>query len=311
MSGAEEFLSSHGLTVFKGLAVAGVGGAIISKLLMSNNSSSPAAEGKKVFGRPGPVFTSLALQSSENVNQNVKRLRFALPNGKDVSGLPLTSALLTCHIPQGSYLPVLRPYTPVSPSDQAGTVDFLIKRYPNGKASTHMHSLSPGDKLLFAVVIPGYKWTANKHDSVTLVAGGAGITPCYQLLRGILQNPVDKTRVRLVFGVNSMAEALLRDEFEQMEQTYGTDRFRAVFAVADGEGVEEAESASGGMFRKGFVTEDMLKQVAAPASEANTKIMVCGPPPMEDALLGKKGWGGRGEGILARLGYKKEQIHQF
>lgn len=94
MSGAEELIRTHGITVFKGLAVAGVSGAIISRFMMNSaDAEAPgAAEGKAktIFGRAGPVFTSLALQSAEDVNHNTKRLRFALPAEEDVSGLPLT-----------------------------------------------------------------------------------------------------------------------------------------------------------------------------------------------------------------------------
>lgn len=220
---------------------------------------------------------------------------------------PNTAALLTVAWPTGSTLPVLRPYTPISPSSQPNTVDFLVKRYPQGKQSTHLHSLHPGDTVLFAVVIPGYKWTPNLHPSVTLIAGGAGITPCYQLIQGILGNPDDKTKVRLVFGVNAEEDVLLRREFEDFEARYGRDRFSVVYAVSSG-----GASVDGGRFRKGYVTEALLKEVAAaPAAEKGTKVMVCGPPAMEEALLGKKGWGGREAGILARLGYSKEQIHQF
>lgn len=160
---------------------------------------------------------------------------------------------------------------------------------------------------MFAVVIPGYKWTPNRHDSVTLIAGGAGITPCYQLIQGILSNPADKTKIRLVFGVNTKEDVLLRNELESLESRFGKDRFSTVFVVS--EGVSSGEDASG-RFRKGFVTEELLKEVAVPPSSGNTKVMVCGPPPMEEALLGRKGRGG-GQGILAKLGYRRDQIHQF
>lgn len=216
----------------------------------------------------------------------------------------MTAALLTVAIPKGRTLPVLRPYTPITPSDTPGHMDLLIKRYPQGAQSTHLHSLAPGDSVLFAMCIPGYKWTPNKHKSVTLIAGGAGITPAYQLIQGILENPEDKTKITLVFGVNSEQDVLLNEEFKQYEARY-PDRFKAVYAVSGLKGESER-------FRKGYVTEALLRELAAPASDANTKVMVCGPPAMEEALLGGKGWvGGRTGGILERLGYRKDQIHQF
>lgn len=214
-----------------------------------------------------------------------------------------TAALLTVSIPKGRVLPVLRPYTPISPSDAPGHMDLLVKRYPQGAQSTHLHSLVPGDSVLFAVCIPGYVWTRNRHASVTLIAGGAGITPAYQLIRGILGDPEDRTRVTLVFGVNGERDVLLDEELREFEARYA-GRFRAVYAVSGLVGESDR-------FRRGRVTESLLREVAAPASEANTKVMVCGPPAMEEALLGKKGWGGRTGGILEKLGYRKDQIHQF
>lgn len=43
----------------------------------------------KTFGG-GPAFFSLALESSELVNHNTKKLRFKLPDQDAVSGLPVT-----------------------------------------------------------------------------------------------------------------------------------------------------------------------------------------------------------------------------
>lgn len=96
MSGAENILQIYGPTVFKGIAVAGIGGAIISKFMMTTaDAEAPVKDGKKVFGRPGPVFTRLALEKSEDVNHNTKKLSFKLPGKNDVSGLPLTGELFS------------------------------------------------------------------------------------------------------------------------------------------------------------------------------------------------------------------------
>ncbi|KAL1855246.1 hypothetical protein Daus18300_011152 [Diaporthe australafricana] len=295
----QELVSSYGPTVFKGLAVAGAGGLVLSQLTKKAEAESGAP--KKIFPRAGPSFTRLTLEKTEDVNHNTKKLRFALPDENAVSGLPLTSALLTVAVPKGSWLPVLRPYTPITPSDTQGHMDLLVKRYPQGKQSTHLHSLVAGDSVMFAVCIPGYSWTANKHKSVTLIAGGAGITPIYQLVQGILNNPEDKTKITLVFGVNGEQDVLLNEEFKKYEASH-PGQFNAVYAVSG------LKDESDGRFRKGYVTEALLKEVAAPASDENTKVMVCGPPAMEEALLGKKGKGG---GVLEKLGYRKDQVHKF
>ena len=178
--------------------------------------------------------------------------------------------------PKGKMFPTVRPYTPVSPLgiqtsksqsaesdinqilDQRGALELLVKKYPEGKASTYLHSLNPGNSLYFLGALKGYRWTPNKHPHVTLIAGGAGITPMYQLIQGILSNPADQTKITLVFGVNSDADVLFRREFEELEGKFG-DRFKAVYTVS--------RPGKESPFRKGYVTKELLEQVTGLAGE--------------------------------------------
>ncbi|KAI0483496.1 oxidoreductase NAD-binding domain-containing protein [Xylaria cf. heliscus] len=284
-------------TFLGSVALAGIGIGVYSRYLTSVAHADSGAP-LKAFGS-GPAFLSLKLQSSEVVNHNTKRLRFALPTDEHISGLALTSALLTYSWPKGSILPCVRPYTPVTRSDEAGVLELMVKKYPNGKQSTHLHSLQPGDSLRFVTPIPGYKWTPNKHPDITLIAGGAGITPMYQLIQGILSNPDDKTRVTLVFGVNTDADVLLKSEFEDFERRF-PDRFKAIYTVSN--------PVPGSPYSKGYVTKELLsKVVTATPGTKNTKVFVCGPPAMESALVGSR----KQPGILGELGYTKDQIYKF
>jgi cytochrome-b5 reductase len=175
----------------------------------------------------------------------------------------------------------------------------MVKKYPNGKASTHIHSLQPGDSLFFTFPIKAYSWVPNRYDHVTLIAGGAGITPLYQLIQGVLDNPEDRTKMTLVFGVNTERDLLMREEFENYEKKF-PGRFKIVYTVS--------EPNDNSNFRKGRVTKELLKEVLpAFSSSTDTKVFVCGPPAMESALTGPSG----ASGILGELGYKKNQIFKF
>lgn len=182
--------------------------------------------------------------------------------------------------------------------DEPGHLDLLVKRYPNGKASSHLHSLKPGQTLLFAAALRGFHWKPNSYPHITLIAGGAGITPIYQLAKGILRNPEDKTAITLVFGVNSDEDVLFKDTFEEYERDF-PGRFKAVYTVS--------HPIEGSSFHSGYVTKELLEKVAPLPRDANTKVFVCGPPAMETALVGKKGQ----TGILKQLGYRNDQIHKF
>lgn len=174
----------------------------------------------------------------------------------------------------------------------------MVKLYPGGKQSPHLHSLQPGDTLTFAGPIPEHKWTPNQHEHVALIAGGAGITPMYQLARGILNNPDDNTRITLVWGVNTDADIFLGKEFAEYEQKY-PGRFKAVYVVSQPE--------AGSTHRKGYVNKSVLESIGLAANDdknRDVKVLVCGPPAMEKALKGKAG-------VLAELGYKQNQIKTF
>jgi len=175
----------------------------------------------------------------------------------------------------------------------------MVKLYPGGKGSGHLHSMKPGDKLTF-LPVPGFKWTPNKHEHVALIAGGAGITPMYQLARGILKNPDDHTRVTLVWGVNTDEDIFLGEQFSELEKKYPS-RFKAVYVVAS----PDVSSPH----HKGFVTKQILEGAGLNAkSEKNKdiKVLLCGPDPMLNVLAPKKG-----TGVLNELGYNSSQIFKF
>ena len=130
------------------------------------------------------------------------------------------------------------------------------------------------------------------------MAGGAGITPVYQLLQGILGDKDDTaTTMTLVYGVNTERDTLLGEEFRALEERH-PGRFRAVYTVTAPE--EDGQQR----IRKGRVTKELLDELV-PASQRG-RVYVCGPPSMEASLTGA-----RGGGILQQLGYRKEDIFRF
>lgn len=251
-------------------------------------------------------FTELRLHSSEQVNHNVKKLTFILPTEDSVTGISPVTSLLTRHTPEGGLIPVFRPYTPVSANDEAGTVTFMVKKYPGGKGSGKMHSMVPGESLLFKP-LNEFDYKPNQHQSMLFIAGGSGITPIYQLTRAILKNPEDKTKISLIYANNTEEDILLRKEFEDLERQY-PGRFQKVFTVS------KLSNESDGSVEKGYVTKAMVGKVW-PGKEAGQKVLVSGPPAMTEAVAGAKGFFGWTQGsiggILSELGYTKEDIHKF
>lgn len=265
-------------------------------------ASSPSP---KAFTGGDQGFISLKLVDVQDYNHNTKKFKFALPEEDMTSGLPVASAVITKYKGPSDEKPTIRPYTPVSDEDDKGHMDLLVKVYPNGPMSNHLHSMAVGQTLDIKGPIPKYPWTENKHSHIALIAGGTGITPMFQLTRAIFKNPNEKTKVSLIFGNVGESDILLKEEFEKLENEY-PQRFR-VFYTLD-------QPPKDWAYGKGFITKELLKEVLPDASQENIKIFVCGPPPLYKAISGMKPSPqdqGELSGILKELGYTKEQVYKF
>ncbi|KAI1366815.1 oxidoreductase NAD-binding domain-containing protein [Xylaria arbuscula] len=293
------------------LGVGGVGYYFLNSPAGAKVENKAKEELNKATGPPKQAFTggdqgfvSLLLKDVEIINSNTKKFIFHLPEDDMVSGLHVASAILTKYVPEGQKA-VLRPYTPTSDESAKGYIELIVKKYPDGPMSTYLHDMVPGQRLDFKGPLPKYPWAANKHEHIALVAGGTGITPMYQLIRAIFNNPEDKTKVTLVFGNVSEEDILLKRELAHIENTY-PQRFRA-FYVLDNPPKEWAGN-------KGYITKDLLKTVLPEPKEGNIKVFVCGPPGMYKAISGtKKSPKDQGElsGILKELGYTEDQVYKF
>ncbi|GAB7355576.1 hypothetical protein MBLNU459_g6047t1 [Dothideomycetes sp. NU459] len=256
---------------------------------------------------PSFGFVNLTLQESQQVNHDTKLLRFRLPESSSSSGLSPISSLLTRHWGSGSWLPTFRPYTPISTGDDPTTVSLLVKQYPGGRASSHLHSLQPGQTLAVRA-LPEFAYAANRYSRICMIAGGAGITPMAQMINTVLQDPADETRLDLVYANRTKEDILLKSALDELQQRF-PERLRVRYVVGDAP-VEEGNSRR--------ITKEILGQML-PDPTAKTdkpvKVLVCGPDGMMAAIAGKKGpapWmqGSLG-GYLKELGWREDQVQKF
>jgi len=49
---------------------------------------------------------------------------------------------------------------------------------------------------------------------IGMIAGGTGIAPMYQVIRALLDDPTDKTKLHLLFANRSEADILMKEELE-------------------------------------------------------------------------------------------------
>ncbi|CAK7894559.1 NADH-cytochrome b5 reductase 2 [[Candida] anglica] len=262
-----------------------------------------------IANEPGKTFkgdnewVDLKVRKTWDVSSNTKHVIFDLPGKDDVSGLITASCLLTKFVTaKGNN--VIRPYTPISDNDEKGSIEFVVKKYEGGKASTHIHDLKVGDTLSFKGPIVKWKWEANQYKSIALIGGGTGITPLYQLIQEITKNPEDKTKVSLYYGNLSEKDILIKKELDVLAAKH-KDQVDIVYFVDKAEKGWEGET--------GFIDKEFL-QPRLPGPSKDSKVFVCGPPALYKALSGPKvSPTDQGEvtGVLAELGFTKEHVYKF
>jgi nitrate reductase (NAD(P)H) len=112
--------------------------------------------------------------------------------------------------------------------------------------------------------------------------GGTGITPVFQVLRAVIENPNDPTTCVVLDGNRQEEDILCRDELDAFVSL--DDRKCTVVHTL----TKPLDSWTG---RRGRISEELLKEFV-PADD-ESMVLVCGPEPMEKSarrILLAQGW---------------------
>ena len=171
---------------------------------------------------------------------------------------------------------VVRSYTPITLDDTKGHFDLLVKTYALGNASQYLASLKIGEKARFRGPKGKFLYRPNMAREVGMIAGGTGITPILQVIKAILRNPEDKTKMFLIFANVSKDDILLYEELKEMAMKH-SEQLKVHFVLNNPPTDEEWNGSVG------YITADIIKS-NCPAAADDTKILMCGPPPMMAAM---------------------------
>lgn len=217
-------------------------------------------------------FRSFKLVEKKPVNHNSAIYRFALPTKDSVLGLPTGQHVSVAADIRGRQ--IIRSYTPISNDRLKGYVDLLVKTYPDGNISKHFSELEIGQSALIRGPKGAFNYQPNTFDHLSMVAGGSGVTPMYQILQAIAENTEDKTKATLIFANVTEADIFLRKEL---------DGFAAARPGQINVHYVLNNPPDNWMGSTGFVTSDILAaQLPTPAEDR--KLLLCGPFPMTSAV---------------------------
>lgn len=99
-----------------------------------------------------------------------------------------------------------------------------------------------------------------------MIAGGTGITPMLQIIRAALKNPLDFTKLSLIYANVNYEDILLKKELDELAEKY-PKRFTVYYVLNN-----PPEGWTGGV---GFVSKQQI-EAKLPPTDSNIKILLCG-----------------------------------
>lgn len=298
-----------------GLAVAGAGYLLYygpgQKMRFEAKPPVAAAEAHSAPDALDPnAFRSFKLSDIKKYNHNTNIFTVAFDNPKaKYNGKTASCVVFKADIDGKE---VIRPYTPISRPNTIGEIEFLIKKYPQGNMSKHVHELKKGDSIEIKGPIPKYPYEANKFKNLVLLAGGTGLTPMVQMIEEVLFNPKDNTKITFLFANVSVDDILLKQDLDKLAQKY-PEKLK-IHYIVDKIEKNQAKEWKGEV---GYITGDMLKKlipIPTKKDDESLLVMVCGPPGFMKLISGEKTKDfkqGELTGILKDLGFTEKNAFKF
>ncbi|KAF8167924.1 hypothetical protein B0H34DRAFT_670237 [Crassisporium funariophilum] len=228
-------------------------------------------------GRTKPLdpntWKEFPLEKKIRVSPNTAIYRFKLPHIQDVLGLPVGQHISVSAEINGKV--ITRSYTPISNDDDRGRFDLIIKTYDLGNISRHVAALKVGDNLRVKGPKGNFLYTPNLVGHLSMIAGGTGIAPMIQVIRAALRNPFDRTTITLIYANVNEEDILLKDDLEELMDVH-EQKFKILYVLNN-----PPPGWKGGV---GFVTKDHIKEHLPNPADTDSKLLICGPPPMVTAM---------------------------
>ncbi|KAL5017619.1 hypothetical protein ScPMuIL_007208 [Solemya velum] len=209
---------------------------------------------------------------------NVSRYRFAL-NKRQSLRIKYGDHVIIRAVVNERY--VTRQFTPVSDIDCLGYFEFLIKLYETGVMSSVIRTWEIGTEVDIRGPFGNISYTPNQCRDVYLLAAGTGITPISQMIRCVLDNESDDTRLHLIYCCKLYTDILMKSEINNWARFWN---FSVLFALSQ----EDPDKPSavyryGDMVVHGRVTPALLSQQIQP--QGSFLIFVCGTRSFETDII--------------------------
>ncbi|KAE8407338.1 hypothetical protein BDV37DRAFT_279871 [Aspergillus pseudonomiae] len=220
-------------------------------------------------------FRSFPLIEKHQISPDTYRFVFGLPEPGSLLGLPTGQHVYIRHENAKGEM-VSRSYTPVSTNRERGRMELVVKTYPNGFMSQYLANLAIGDKADFRGPGGKMKYTRYLTREIGMIAGGSGITPMFSIIKAVCTTEKDNTKISLLFANKTEDDILLRKELDEYAQKF-PHKFKVWYIVDT--------PPPAWQYGTGRIDENLIKKRLPSPNGEDSKILLCGPPGMQKAMV--------------------------
>ena len=218
------------------------------------------------------------------LTHDIKEVAFDLIEPSEIEQQPGQYIQIRAPGPDG---PVFRAYSISSPAYEKNKVQLMVRLIPGGIASTYIHGLKVGDRVMFTGPYGEFKLSEDETTDIVCVGGGAGMAPISSIIHYVYSKWANRT-VYLFFGCRTTKDVFYLDEFKKLRKTY--PNLKIIYALSDPIGEDEEWDGETGFIH--LAVDKLLE------SGKKRQAFLCGPPPMIEAVTD----------VLSEKGLKPEDI---
>lgn len=234
-------------------------------------------------------YSKCVVSSIESVTDDVILFTISFEDNNTVCNLfPGAHIILRASSVDETYS-LTRQYTPISPVNSVGCLDLIIKVYPKGRMSALVREWSIGSLVRLRGPFGSFQIKQNEYKQVSMLACGTGITPMYQIMRHVLDNEEDETRLVLLYSLSRAKDILMKKELDEFSNYWNV---RIVYILTRDVGrsfpLKYKDLVS---YRR--IDKEIIGKELAPASPLH-KALICGTKnfarDMKDILIDNFGF---------------------
>jgi nitrate reductase (NAD(P)H) len=272
-----------------------------AKKALTDSEANATVDGT---AEPRPTFlqskfwNKAVLHGKRIVSWDTRIFTFQLDHATQRLGLPVGQHLMVRLKDPKTNESIIRSYTPISEINDQGFMDMLVKVYfdkdgvKGGKMSQAVDALPIGQYIEMKGPIGKFEYLGKGRctvqgiertvESFIMICGGSGITPIYQVFRGIMQDPEDKTKCVVLNGNRQFEDILCKPELDALAD--GNDhRCKLIYTLT--------KAPDDWCGARGRVDANLVGQHCVKSQD--TLVLICGPEALEKTMhsvLLEKGW---------------------